>query len=339
MAGLALYDAARAALAECHRVDEAVTERNKAKALHIYAKQAKDSGLIEHATDIKLRAERRAGEILIGMAKDGERSTGGRPGENHPEDMSVPKVATLKDLEITHNESSQWQRLAKLPAPEFEKRVEDAKRGARNSIEMTREEKVEAKKERRAGREVELARKQRALPMTKHGVVYADPEWSFKVWHEVTGNDRAAANHYPTSETRVIEERDVKSICADDCVLFLWSTGPMLEHALRVLNAWGFEYKSQYVWVKPKAGTGYWARNRHETLLIGTKGNPICPAPGDQWESVIDADVGAHSEKPEIFLEMIESYYPNVPKIELNRRGGPREGWSGHGLEFDEAAE
>jgi N6-adenosine-specific RNA methylase IME4 len=55
--------------------------------------------------------------------------------------------------------------------------------------------------------------------------------------------------------------------------------------------------------------------------------------PGTQWSSVIEAPVRAHSEKPERFFEMIEAYFPNLPKIELYRRGLAREGWDAWGLE------
>ena len=65
-----------------------------------------------------------------------------------------------------------------------------------------------------------------------------------------------------------------------------------------------------------------------------------CPAPGTQWDSVIDALVRKHFKKPECFLEMIEGYFPNLPKIELNRRGPARPGWDAWGNEARlEAAE
>jgi N6-adenosine-specific RNA methylase IME4 len=70
-------------------------------------------------------------------------------------------------------------------------------------------------------------------------------------------------------------------------------------------------------------------------LLIGTRGNVPCPAPGMQRESLIMAPRGEHSAKPERFLEMIEQYFPTLPKIELNRRGAPRPGWDAWGNEFD----
>jgi N6-adenosine-specific RNA methylase IME4 len=149
--------------------------------------------------------------------------------------------------------------------------------------------------------------------------------------------DRAADNHYPTSCTEVIAARDVQSIAARDCVLFLWATGPMTPHALVVMAAWGFDYKAQYVWGKDKVGTGFWNREKHELLLIGTRGNVPCPAPGMQLDSLIMAPRGRHSAKPERFLEMIGSYFPTLPKIELNRRGAPRPGWDAWGDEVPRA--
>jgi N6-adenosine-specific RNA methylase IME4 len=111
-------------------------------------------------------------------------------------------------------------------------------------------------------------------------------------------------------------------------VLFLWATVPMLQQALQVMSAWGFKYKSHFVWIKDRIGTGYWNRNKHELLLVGTRGKIPAPAPGTQCESAIEAAVGRHSAKPECFLELIERYFPTLPKIELNRRGPSRPGWS-----------
>ena len=130
-----------------------------------------------------------------------------------------------------------------------------------------------------------------------------------------------------------IEALDVGSIVAPDCVLFLWATVPMLPQALEVMRAWGFAYKSSFVWVKDRAGTGYWSRNRHEILLIGARGDVPAPAMGTQWSSVIAAPVGRHSEKPTAVYELIESYSPNLPKIELHARGRLRLGWDVWGYE------
>ncbi len=189
------------------------------------------------------------------------------------------------------------------------------------------------KAERRAAREVELAAKQTALPTKRYGVIVADPEWRFEPYSRESGMDRAADNHYPTSATEIIVTRDVPSISANDCVLFLWATVPMLRDALRVMEAWEFEYKSHAIWDKVHVGTGYWFRNRHELLLVGTKGDIPAPAMGDQFASVITIARKEHSAKPEQFLELIEEYFPHIPKIELNRRGPARLGWDAWGNE------
>jgi N6-adenosine-specific RNA methylase IME4 len=202
---------------------------------------------------------------------------------------------------------------------------------------MKRPTKIKAKK--RAKRERELARKQFALPSKRYGVIVSDPEWRFEPYSRATGMDRAADNHYPTSQTRIIAARDVASIAADDCVLFLWATVPMLPDALLVMDAWGFDYKSHAIWDKVHIGTGYWFRNRHELLLVGTKGVIPAPAMGDQFGSVLTIARKEHSAKPDQFLEMIEQYFPTMPKIELNRRGPPRPGWDAWGNEVQEAAE
>ena len=190
----------------------------------------------------------------------------------------------------------------------------------------------------RAQRERDLGKKQAALPDKKYGVIYADPEWRFETFSRETGLDRAADNHYPTSSTSDICARAVASIAAEDCVLFLWSTAPMQCEAHAVLAAWGFAYRAQFVWSKPRAGTGYWNRNRHEVLLVGVRGKPPAPAMGTQYDSVLDGPLASHSAKPEIFAEMIETYYPNLPKIELNRRGPARKGWDAWGNEAEDAA-
>lgn len=187
------------------------------------------------------------------------------------------------------------------------------------------------KKVRRATRERDLGAAQRALPQTRYGVIYADPPWSFEPYSTDTGMDRAADNHYPTMSLDAIAALAVPA--ADDCVLFLWATVPMLPEALKVMAAWGFTYKSHFVWVKDKAGTGYWNRNRHELLLIGTRGSVPAPAPGEQYSSVIDAVRAVHSAKPFAFHEIIEAMFPTLPRLEMFARGDAFAGWDRWGNE------
>ena len=172
--------------------------------------------------------------------------------------------------------------------------------------------------------------------------------------------DRAPENHYPTSKLADLQRRRVADIAAPDCVVLLWTPVPHLPEAFCVLDAWGFaaftrdaktgllgldksagRYVSSAAWVKYRPGAGiglgYWFRVDHEILLIATRGTPPAPAQGDQFRSVFDEPASrVHSEKPGIILEMIEAFYPTLPKIELNRRGPARAGWSAWGNEADE---
>lgn len=207
-------------------------------------------------------------------------------------------------------------------------------------IKEARAVKQVEKKARRGEREVELAAKQRALPQKRYGVILADPEWKFRPYSEETGMDRSAANHYPVSDLADIQARDVESIAAEDCVLGLWAISSMLPQALETLAAWGFAYVTHAVWFKQRAGdgrgTGYWFLGEHELLLIGKRGNVVAPAPGTQFRSVFVAPVGEHSEKPDNAHEILEAYFPNLPKIELNSRGPARPGWDTWGNEAED---
>ena len=102
--------------------------------------------------------------------------------------------------------------------------------------------------------------------------------------------------------------------------------------ALAVMSAWGFSYKSLITWIKDRPGTGYWVRNRVELLLIGTRGSVPAPAPGEQPPQVVEAPRGRHSEKPDVFAEMIERLFPNVPRLEMFARRA-RDGWECWGNE------
>jgi N6-adenosine-specific RNA methylase IME4 len=194
------------------------------------------------------------------------------------------------------------------------------------------------KKLRREARERELAaateRASQALGRKLYGVIYADPPWTFATYSE-RGLDRAAENHYPTMSLAAIKALPVPA--ADDAVLFLWATVPMLPQAIEVMQAWGFTYKSGLVWIKPHIGLGFWTRNRVEHLLIGTRGNVPAPAPGTQPSQVIEAPRVRHSEKPEAVAAIIEQLFPNTPKIELFARR-VRVGWDVWGNEVAEAA-
>jgi hypothetical protein len=121
---LTRYEAARFALAEARRVDEVKDIRDKAVAMQEYARQAKDTELLRHATEIRLRAEHRAGELL---AETPDSPPGPRPREIGFGSQPISRAPTLAELGITKTQSAKWQKLAALPPDKFEIRVEHAK--------------------------------------------------------------------------------------------------------------------------------------------------------------------------------------------------------------------
>ncbi|MES0071882.1 MT-A70 family methyltransferase [Mesorhizobium sp. M0058] len=361
MNALVRYDAACIALAEAKSVDEVKDWRDKAEAMRAYARQAKNKKLEVDAAEIRVRAERRLGELIAGQKTTIGLNPGGRP-KTSAEREQLPEPPTLADVGIDRKLSSRAQKMAAVPEQEFESMIDDW----RGRVEVENERvtvnllRAGEKRLSRDQREAELAAGQRALPTAKFGLILADPEWRFEPYSRSTGMDRAADNHYPTSSLDTIMARDVASIAADDCILFLWATAPMLIEAICVLDAWGFavlerdaeigllrpvktdaRYVTSFAWLKERIITGYWNRGKHELLLVATRGHPVAPDMYDpklpSWfeGEAITAPSGAHSAKPELFLDWIDKLWPNTPKIELNRRGPARPGWEAWGLEAD----
>jgi N6-adenosine-specific RNA methylase IME4 len=167
---------------------------------------------------------------------------------------------------------------------------------------------------------------QETPPLPVHGrysLILADPPWRYDFSNN---SGRAVEMQYPTMSLESICELPVPSICADDCVLFLWGTAPKLREALQTMEAWGFTYKTHAIWHKSGLGMGYYFRVDHELLLIGTRGEPRAPEPSARITSVIEASKTRHSEKPEVFREILESLYPTASRVELFCRK-PRDGW------------
>jgi N6-adenosine-specific RNA methylase IME4 len=335
----AQYSAARKALAVAVKVEQAKHVHDVASGMAVYAYKAKDGALAGDAAEIKIRATRKIGDLIkvekaagkLAKPTGGHRPKGQR-GFRNP-------VATLDQRGVDKNLAKRARVLEAMPEGKFEREVVKVRRLAAAAAEGDREIVLAAKAERhakararRTERETAVAGKILALPQKRYGVIYADPEWQFETYSEKGKLETAPETHYRTSSLDDIKARDVPSISATDCVLFLWATVPMLPQALEVMQAWGFDYVSHVIWKKDRGGTGYWFRNWHELLLVGTHGHIPAPAQGTQWPSVIEAPRGRHSEKPDRFYELIEEYFPNIPKIELNARCA-RAGWDAWGFE------
>jgi N6-adenosine-specific RNA methylase IME4 len=162
------------------------------------------------------------------------------------------------------------------------------------------------------------------------GVVYADPPWRYD--NGTPG--REIERHYPTMSDEEICALEVPA--AKNAILYLWAVAPRLDAGFRVLEAWGFKYKTCAVWDKVKVGMGFWFRGQHEILMVGTRGNVSPPAQALRISSVIRCPRGRHSAKPDIVRDKIAEWYPDVPKLEMFSRL-KRPGWEvfGNQVEYD----
>jgi N6-adenosine-specific RNA methylase IME4 len=210
--------------------------------------------------------------------------------------------------------------------PEEQQR-EIVARGEREILEAARQiraRKAETRRQERIQNLVEISKGNAELGTDrKFPIIYADPPWRFE---NRMSDTRRIENHYPTMALEEICALEVAELSTPDAVLFIWSPASILDECIEVITAWGFEYKTCVVWVKDKIGMGFYVRNQHELLLIATRGSPPMPAEDDRASSVIHAPRTEHSEKPAEFYELIETMYPELPKIELFARAA-RDGW------------
>uniref|UniRef100_A0A6H1ZXN7 Putative methyltransferase n=1 Tax=viral metagenome TaxID=1070528 RepID=A0A6H1ZXN7_9ZZZZ len=173
-----------------------------------------------------------------------------------------------------------------------------------------------------------------AFPSDKYRVIYADPPWSYGNSGAVSDHDAYSrtARHYPAMTIAELCALDIKSIIAKDAVLFLWVTSPLLAECFPVIKAWGFEYKSSFIWDKVKHNFGHYNSVRHEFLLVCTRGS-CTPDAKKLHDSVVSIERTAkHSEKPEEFRKMIDGLYKHGKRIELFARAEAK-GWDRWGAE------
>jgi len=189
-----------------------------------------------------------------------------------------------------------------------------------------------------------------------HRVIVVDPPWPFR--DRLPGPGRGAEKHYAVLPVpRIVRflEDDVDERMAASSVLFLWMVPAMAEEAIEVCRGWGFEPKSELIWVKlakrfGKAGNenepidwrtgdglhfgmGRYVRMAHERCIIATRGRASHLVGDHATRSVFFAPVGRHSEKPDEFYDLVERLVPGGPYLELFARR-QRAGWSCRGNEL-----
>jgi len=172
----------------------------------------------------------------------------------------------------------------------------------------------------------------------KYNVIYADPPWTFKTFSD-KGKDRSPENHYNVMSLQDICNLPVNNIANDDSVLLMWVVDPLLDKAFKVIEAWGFKYKTVgFTWAKTNkkslgffTGLGYWTRGNPEMCLLATKGKP--KRISKSVPQLVVEQRREHSRKPDIMYNHIENLLEG-PYIELFART-QRSGWDSWGNQTD----
>ena len=174
------------------------------------------------------------------------------------------------------------------------------------------------------------------LPDKKYGVIYADPPWLFRTRSD-KGKEKSPEKHYSCMSLNDICKMNVKDISLPDSVLLMWVCDPMLDQAFKVIESWGFTYKTVgFTWAKTNkntmgffTGLGYWTRGNPEMCLLATKGRPK-RIHKDVAQLVI-SERKKHSEKPLIHKEI--ERLVDGPYLEMFARQKPYDNWDYWGNE------
>jgi hypothetical protein len=293
------YSAARKALAACVKIDEVKSIRDKAAAMQVYAMQAKDGAMIAQATEIKMRATRRIGELMDEQKATGKRAKVGRQQKGQDAPLK------LEDQGVDKNLAKRARTLAEMSAKEFEKKIETAITLATASTSGNSEVVKLARAERQKEKKVKLAKRQKAqaakikdLPDRRYSAIMVAPDWDVDAPADV--------RKWP-----------IPHVAAPQSVLYLWTTPAALADALDAGASWEFEYATNIVWAE-RGG-------QHQLMLVFFHGER-----GELPEAVI---VGSKDTA----YEIIEKAHAGELMIELTRSPSKRDGWDSWGASEPEA--
>jgi len=172
----------------------------------------------------------------------------------------------------------------------------------------------------------------------QYSTILADPPWQFQNRTGKMAPEHRRLLRYPTMELKEIIELPVAKLAAAKSHLYLWVPNALLQEGLRVMEAWGFTYKSNLVWYKVRKdggpdgrGVGFYFRNVTELILFGVRGSMRTLKPGRTQVNILSTRKREHSRKPDEIYDLIEACSPG-PYLELFARFG-RTGWNQWGNE------
>jgi N6-adenosine-specific RNA methylase IME4 len=167
----------------------------------------------------------------------------------------------------------------------------------------------------------------REVSNRSYGTILADPPWQFANRTGKTAPEHRRLSRYTTLTLQTIKEIPVAVVAAEQSHLYLWVPNALLREGLEVMEAWGFQYKTNLIWHKIRKdggpdgrGVGFYFRNTTEMVLFGVRGRLRTLAPGRTQVNIIKTRKREHSRKPDELYDIIEACSPG-PFLELFARG------------------
>lgn len=171
-----------------------------------------------------------------------------------------------------------------------------------------------------------------------YSTILADPPWQFQNRTGKVAPEHRRLLRYPTMELKEIMDLPVGRLAGASSHLYLWVPNALLLEGLKVMEAWGFTYKTNLVWMKVRKdggpdgrGVGFYFRNVTELVLFGVKGRMRTLQAGRRQVNMLQTRKREHSRKPDEIFDIIESCSPG-PYMELFARFS-RQGWDQWGNE------
>lgn len=317
---------AKDAIARASTIHEAKQYRDQAEAMRVYVAMRGGSLEIQNdGAELRIRAERKIGELLsLAQLRGGDRKS-----NSHADCLK------LDDIGVSQNQSTRWQQIARVPQGEFDQHIRQQREAGK---ELTSKGIRQLAQRQVVSEPVDLAdtfdpdHREIVTDFSQligrnFATVYADPPWQY-------GNQATRAstdNHYSTMTVEQICSMPVVETVAENAHLHLWTTNAFLFDAKRVMDAWGFTYKSVFVWVKPQMGIGNYWRVSHEFMLFGIRGNLPFASRGEMsWAAIPRTK---HSAKPREIREKVMKVSPG-PYLELFGRS-EADGWTVFGNQIN----
>lgn len=276
--------------------------------------------------------------MFEGKAKGKQIEAGGAV----PQKSAKPSIDTRQELAklagVSHDTIAKVQKIEATASKELKGKIENGDLSINQAYQKIRQE----EKVKNVEKKVNEAKNNSASFVDihntnkKYNIIYADPAWKYTDWDNGLRNPK---NHYQTMTIEDICNLPVKDIAADSCILFLWTTYPLLQESFKVLEAWGFTYKTAgFIWVKKNKsnegnffGCGNWTRANSEICLIALKGN-VTRLNAD-ISQIIESPIEEHSKKPDEVRNLITRLVGELPRIELFSRKAVN-GWDCWGNEL-----